>query len=350
MARRAVYGTAALIGLATVVYSAAWWVAADRFRGELDGWAADMRSRGWSVSYDLVRMEGYPASLAAIVEAPSIGAPENAGGWRWRGPRMAAKVRPWNLGRIALDGAGTHLFRAGGADEDAIRVATGNAFGLVLRLADAEATKIVLRLGDIAIDAPGGGLPRRVGDAEATVFVPERPGRADRGRGPEPPGPTVTLDLRDIDFGEAGSGAHTRAIEEASLTAKLIGPLPRGVAAKSLAVWRDGGGTLEIGEVSLRLGKAKGKGSGTVALDRNLQPLAALSINIEGYAGLVRSLVAHGWLTARDAGALRLGLDLFARASTGRPGTIALPITVQNRRLFLGPISAMRLPRIEWGK
>ncbi|MDE0333993.1 MAG: DUF2125 domain-containing protein [Defluviicoccus sp.] len=350
MARRAVYGTAALIGLAAVVYSAAWWVAADRFRGELDGWAADMRGRGWSVSYDLARIEGYPASLTAVVEVPSIGAPEKAGGWRWRGPRMTAKVQPWNFGRIALDGAGDHRFQAGGADEDPVRVAMGNAFGLVLRLADAEATKIVLRLGDIAIDAPGGTLPRRVEDAEATVLLPDRPGRADAGRGPEPAGPTVTLGLRDVDFGEAASGGRLRAIDEASLTAKLIGPLPRGATATSLAVWRDGGGTLEIGEVSLRSGKTKGKGSGTVALDRNLQPLAALSIRVEGYADLVRSLVAHGWLTGRDAGAIRLGLDLFARASTGQPGTVALPITVQNRRLFLGPISAMRLPPIEWGK
>lgn len=349
MAKKAVYGTAALIGLAAVVYSAFWWISAERLREEMDGWAADMRGRGWTVSYDRVRIEGYPVSIAAIVETPSIAAPKGAGGWRWQGPRIGAKVRPWNPGRIVLDGTGIHRFRAEDAGAEPIRVGMGDAFGLVLRLTGAQATKIVLNLEDVAIDAPGRALPRGLKEAGATILLPGRPGRADEGRGPEPPGPTIALSLKDVDFGQSGSDARGRTIEEASLTAKLIGPLPRDATAKSLAVWRDGGGTLEIGEVSLRWKKASGKGSGTVALDRDLQPLAALSIRFEGYADLVRSLVAQGWLKSRDAGAIKLGLDLFARSSTERPGTVTLPLTVQKRRLFLGPISVMRLPRIDWG-
>ena len=178
--------------------------------------------------------------------------------------------------------------------------------------------------------------------------MPERPGRADEGRGPEPPGPTIAVSLGEIEFGGTQSDVHGRAIEEASLTAKLIGPPPRDARAGSLAVWRDGGGTVEIGDISIVWQKANGKGSGTVALDRDLQPLAALSIRIEGHADLLRMLVALGWVEKRDAGAIRLGLDLLARASTGQPDKIAVPLTVQNRRLFLGPISVMRLPRIDW--
>ncbi len=349
MAKKAVYGTAALIGLVAVAYSAVWWSSAKRFRGEIAGWATDMRGRGWTVSYDGVRIEGYPASLTAIVEAPSIGAPEGAGGWRWQGPRMAAKVRPWNPGRIALDGAGIHRFRTEGADAEPIRIAAGDAFGLILRLTDARATKVVLKLSDIEIEAPGRALPRRLKEAEAAIRLLDRPARVEDGRGPEPPGLSIAASLREIEFGRGASTARGGTIEEASLTAKLIGPFPRDATAQSLAVWRDGGGTLEIGSLSLRWQQANGKGSGTVALDRDLQPLAALTIRIEGYAGLVRSLVDRGWLKRRDAGAIQLGLDLIARAGTGQPGTIAMPLTIQNRRLSFGPISVTQLPRIEWG-
>ena len=349
MAKKAVYGTAAIIGIAIVAYSAVWWSSAERFRREIDGWAADMRGRGWTVSYDRVRIEGYPASLTAIVEAPSIGAPAGAGGWRWQGPRMTAKVRPWNPGRIALDGGGIHRFQTEGADSEPVRIAAGDAFGLILRLTDAQATKIVLKLSDIEIDAPGRILPRRLKEAEAAIRLPDRPARVEDGRGPEPPGVSIAASLRDIEFGRGAPAARGGTIEEASLTAKLIGPFPRDATAQSLAVWRDGGGTLEIGALSLRWQKANGKGSGTVALDRDLQPLAALTIRIEGYADLVRSLVDRGWLKKRDAGAIKLGLDLFARAGTEQPGAVALPLTFQNRRVFLGPISVMRLPRIEWG-
>lgn len=349
MAKKAAYGAAALIGLAVVVYSAIWWISADRLRGKLDGWAADMRGHGWSVSYDRVRIEGYPASLTAVVDAPSIGAPEALGGWRWQAPQITGSVRPWNPDRIVFDGTGVHRLRVAGADPAPIRVTVGAAFGLVLRLAKARATKIVLKLADVAIDAPGRSLPRKLNEADATILLPERPGRADEGRSPEPPGPTIELRVRGIDFGENETTGSGRGIEEASLRAKLIGPLPREATARTLAVWRDGGGTLEIGEASLRWQRANANGSGTVALDRDLQPLAALSIRIKGYGDLLRTFIAHGWVKRRDAGAIRLGLDLVARASSGRTGTIALPVTIQDRRLSLGPISVMRLPRIDWG-
>ncbi len=349
MAKKAAYGAAALIGLAAIVYSAIWWISADRLRGELDGRAADMRANGWSVSYERVRIDGYPVSVTATVDAPSVAAPRSAGGWSWRGPRVTATMRPWNPDRIVLDGAGIHRLRVTGKDPASMRVTAGSTFGLVLFLAEAQATKIVLKLEDVAIDGTVEPLPRKIEAAEATISLPEHPGRADLGRGPEPPGPTIALRLVGIDFSDAEATGRGLGIEEASLTAKLIGPTPRETTARALAVWRDGGGTLEIADASLRSQGTTAKGSGTVALDRDLQPLAALSIRIEGYGKLLRTLVAQGWMKKGDAGAIRLGLDLVARASSGRKGTIAMPLTIQDRRLSFGPISVTQLPRIDWG-
>lgn len=348
MAKKAAFWAAALIGLAVVIYTAIWWIHADRVRGELDGWAADMRANGWAVSYDRVRIAGYPGSLTTTVDAPSIAAPDSAGGWSWRGPQMTATTRPWNPARMVLDGAGNHHFRRADKDRAPVRVTVGSWFGLVLFLAEARATKIVLKLEDVAIDATVEALPRKIEKADATILLPEEPGRADLGRGPEPPGPTVALRLGGIDFSDAAATERNLGIEEASLTAKLIGPTPREATARTLAVWRDGGGTLEIADASIRSQGASAEGSGTVALDRDLQPLAALSIRIENYDELLGTLVAQGWMKNSDAGAIRLGLDLVARASSGRRGTIAMPLTIQDRRLSFGPFSVSQLPRIDW--
>ena len=348
MARKAAFGAAALIGLAAIFYSAIWWISADRLRGELDGWAADMRAKGWSVSYDRARIDGYPGSVAATVDAPSIAAPRSAGGWSWRGPRTTATIRPWNPGRIVLDGAGVHRLRVADRDRAPIRVTAGSSYGLVLFLTDARATKVVLKLEDVAIDAAVDGLPKTIAEADATILLPEQPGRADRGRGPEPPGPTIALRLGKIDFSNVEAAGRGLGIEEASWTAKLIGPVPRDATARALAVWRDGGGTLEIADASIRSRGASAQGSGTVALDRDLQPLAALSVRIEGYREMLRTLVAQGWIGKGDAGAIRLGLDLVAGASAGRKGKIAMPLTIQDRRLSFGPISITQLPRIDW--
>ena len=348
MTKKAAYGAAAFIGLAAIVYSAIWWISADRLREELDGRAADMRANGWSVSYDRVRIDGYPVSVTATVDAPTVAAPRSAGGWSWRGPRVTATIRPWNPDRIELDGAGIHRLRLADKGGAPIRVTTGSSFGLVLFLPEARATRIVLKLEDVAIDGTVEALPRKIEAGEATVFLPREPGRADLGRGPEPPGPTIALRLVGIDFPAVEATGRSFGIEEASLTAKLLGPTPRAATARALAVWRDGGGTLEIADASLRSQGASAKGSGTAALDRDLQPLAALSIRIEGYGELLRALVARGWMKKGDAGAIRLGLDLVARASSGRKGTIAMPLTIQDRRLSFGPISVTQLPRIDW--
>lgn len=346
MARKAVYGAAGVIGLAAIVYGAIWWISADRLRGQLDGWAADMRANGWAASYERVRIDGFPASLTATVDAPSIAAPRSAGGWSWRGTRTTATVRPWSPGRIVLDGAGVHRLLPGDNDREPIRVTVGSSFGLILFLAEARATKIVLKLGDVAIDAPFDGLPKKIAAADATILLPEQPGRADQGRGPEPPGPTIALRLGKIDFSSVEAAGRGLGIEEASWRAKLIGPAPREATARALAVWRDGGGTLEIADASIRARGTSARASGTVALDRDLQPLAALSIRIEGYRALLRTLVAQGWVKKSDAGAIRLGLDLVAGA--GRKDRLAMPLTIQDRRLSFGPISVTQLPRIDW--
>ncbi len=337
-ARKAAFGAAAFV-LAALVYSAIWWIAADRLRGGFDGWAAEMRARGWSVSYERFRIEGYPGPLAPIVEAPSLAAPEALGGWRWQGPRVTARAWPWNPSRIAFTGAGEHRLRPG-SDTSPIRAKLGIASGLLLR--PGTETRIVLTLGNIAIRADG-KPPRSIASAEATIVLPDRPGRADAGRGPEPPGPTIALSLAGIEL-----GGPDRGIDGVSLNAKLTGPVPRAATARALAVWRDGGGVVEIGEIVLRRRRARVNGSGTVAFDRDLQPIAALSLRIEGRRDLVRALVAHGAVEQRDAGAVGLALQLVAGAGKGRGGGSALPVTVQDRRLFLGPLSVMRLPRIDW--
>ena len=77
MAKKAALGAAALIGLAAIVYCAIWWTSAEWLRGELDGWAADMRGRGWT-SRTRMRIE---ASRFAYRDRrrTSIAAPETSG-------------------------------------------------------------------------------------------------------------------------------------------------------------------------------------------------------------------------------------------------------------------------------
>ncbi|MDE0058104.1 MAG: DUF2125 domain-containing protein [Defluviicoccus sp.] len=339
MARKAAFGAAALCLLAALVYSAAWWVAADRLRHGFDGWAAEMRARGWTVSYERMRVEGYPGPLVPILEAPAAAAP----GWRWEGPTIAARAWPWNPSRIAFAAQGEHRIWIGAADAAPVRTRFGAATGLLRR--PRAATGVDLALGDIEIRMPGRKPPRSIAGAEASIVLPDRSGRADPGRGPEPPGPTIALTVAGIEI--AGT---ERRIDSLSLEAKLTGPVPRVATPRGLARWRDGGGVVEIGNAALRSRRARIAGSGTIALDRDLQPIAAFSFRIDGSEDLLRLLVALDAVEKKNAGAIGLGLQLLAKADKGKDDSAALPVTIQNRRLYLGPLSVMRLPRIDWGR
>ncbi len=291
-----------------------------------------MRSRGWQVVYERVRIEGYPGPWSPASMQRPIAAP----GWRWRGPRVTGRAWPWDpvAHRFPRPPANNRI-RAGGTDAAPIRVRAGVATGSLRRAAGGNPDRP--RARRYRNPDAGPDPPRAVAGAEASIVLPDRPGRADAGRGPEPPGPTIALGLAGIEI--AGS---ERRIDALSLAAKLIGPVPRAAKRRALARWRDGGGVVEIGEAALRSGRARIDGSGTIALDRELQPIAAMSFRIDGREDLLRLLVALGAVKERNAGAIGLGLQLLARAGEGRDGATALPVTIQNRRLYFGPLSVMR--------
>jgi hypothetical protein len=101
--------------------------------------------------------------------------------------------------------------------------------------------------------------------------------------------------------------------------------------------------------VALRWGALSVTGSGTLALDPNLQPLASFSGAIEGYGELMTALVAAGRLRAGDARLAGLALGMLAKPGPdGRP-EIATSFTIQDGEMFLGPVKLGKVPRLDWG-
>src|SRR6185295_8822537 len=98
------------------------------------------------------------------------------------------------------------------------------------------------------------------------------------------------------------------------------GPLQQGPLAESVAAWRDAGGIIEVNRLALRWGPLDGDGDGTLALDAANRPLAAFTMRIRGYTETVDALTAAGAMKPRDAGTLKIALNLFARqdSTSGR--------------------------------
>ena len=85
-----------------------------------------------------------------------------------------------------------------------------------------------------------------------------------------------------------------------------------------------------------------------MALDRALQPIAALSADIAGYGLLIDTLAARGAIGQGSARTVKFALDVVALAGGNAGRRITVPVTVQDGRLSLGPVPVLRLPRIAW--
>jgi len=142
-------------------------------------------------------------------------------------------------------------------------------------------------------------------------------------------------------------------VGRAMLTATLMGAVPPtppgGSPPEALARWRDDGGTVEIQRLALGWGPLSVTADGTLALDEGLQPQAALSAHVTGYGETVDALLRAGMVKPRAAFIAKLALGAMAKTpANGGPPEIAVPVTIQDGKLYVGPAALLVMPRIDW--
>ena len=116
-----------------------------------------------------------------------------------------------------------------------------------------------------------------------------------------------------------------------------------------LAAWRDSGGKMQVDRLTLNWGPLKIEATGTVTLDATLQPQAELTAKVRGFAQTVDALVAAGMVESQKAGLIKAGLASMAGppASDGT-ATLTAPLSLRDRRLFLGPLQLAEFAPIMW--
>ena len=157
----------------------------------------------------------------------------------------------------------------------------------------------------------------------------------------------IAVDVRGLSL-PAVPAPFRNPVDEIGLGVTVMGEIPAAPARQAAASWRDSGGTLELDHVAVRWGSLTISGSGTVALDADLQPIGGFSGAIGGYDELLKALVAAGRMRAGDARLAQFALGMLAKAGPdGRP-EIATSFTIQNGDMYLGPAKLGKTPRIVW--
>ena len=334
----------AVVLLAAVfgAYTAFWFIAAGRIEDGLALWAQSLRAQNLDLSWNAIRVGGFPLAFRIeLSEAllrpnrPDAAAAQPA---ELRMTRLSGSARPWDFLVWHL-AAPEGLSAMTGPPERPVAKLTATAASGSLAVGAESGATLWLRLSEPNADV---GVRLAARAADLWLILPSHPPRSHTERAIG-----IALALREVTLPSVPA-PFRNPLDEIALGATVMGPIQAAPPRQAAAAWRDAGGTIELDHFAARWDTIAISGSGTVALDPDLQPIGALSGAIEGYDQLLTALVAAGRMRAGDARLARLALGMLAKAGPdGRP-EIATSFTIQNGEMYLGPAKLGKAPRIAW--
>jgi hypothetical protein len=341
MRRRTRLGLVIAVLLTLVVcgaYTAFWFVVAGKLEEGLTDWAQSARAQKLDVSWRQLRVGGFP--LAFEIELREVALRDEAitPPAEFHAPLLSGGTRPWNFLAWRLTVPDGLSVAAGPAAEPVAKLTARAGSGAVVVEGEGGAT-IWLDLAEARAEA-GQQIAART--ADFWLLLPRHPPESHTERYG-----ALAADLRGVTLPQLPA-PFVNPVGEIAFGVEVKGAIPTAPPRQAAAAWRAAGGTMELDRLTLRWGRIAITGSGTLALDRDLQPIGGFSGAVEGYEDLMAALVATGRMRPGDARLARVALAMLAKAGPdGRP-EIATSFTIQNGEMFLGPAKLGSAPKINW--
>jgi hypothetical protein len=331
-----------LVGAVLVIgfgaYSAYWWVAAGKIREAATAWQTAERAQKIDASWQTMQVGGYPLSFRLELGDVALKDGSSNPPVELDAPTLSASIKPWDFRSVSL------------AAPDGISAALGDAAAPLVKVSAEHGS------GALALADDGTNIWLSLYQAKGTAIV-SLGARAVHAWLTLPPGATsahldaglaFALDVEDLGLPAAPAAGFSATVDDLGFGVTLMGEFPGGPLRQAAAQWRDQGGTVELDHLDLRWGDMQINGTGTLALDNDLQPIGGFSGGVSGFDQLLNGLVAAGRVKASDARVARLALAMLAKTGPdGRP-EIAASLTIQNGEMYLGPAKLGPAPRIDW--
>jgi hypothetical protein len=344
---RIVYGLFGLCLAAVTVVTGLWFAGASQVREQIARTGRTLAGEGGAFTVQTLDITGFPFSFEAALGGIAILGRDARGTWEWRADRAVVQLSPW-LGRDAtFDLAGRHRlrFRAGRVPLD-LDVTAARAPGEVRFGGTGEPDIYTLAPENVTLNEITSGSTLK---AEATSFQLFLYPPQERRTANTQPAAGVLVELSGIDLPAGIARFLAPRLTKLATEIQILADLPIPVDRRNIARFREAGGSVEVKNLALQWGPTTIDGSGTVTLDPGLQPEASFAARITGFEETADALVAAGLIRQQEAQGVKLLLSLMARRSDpGRGAEIRVPITIQDRAIFIGPARLARMPQIRW--
>ena len=340
----------AVLVVSVVLYSVYWFVVAANLKGGIKSWAAEQMVAGIRLHYEGVQISGYPFVFRTILTKPELSlsiipASSDRNEWRWQPPQIIAEMRPWNLSSMKLDVSGSNdVGFKRGTVRDVYR-AVARQFVISVVIGDDGLPNISsVTVGDLEVrDKRHNEMvsARRIHFQAGSLFP--------SGLANETATFDFSADFQDLALPKGFSLPLGHKIETFHIKLQLLGPLKPPVNRETLEAWRDEGGIIEISALESRYGPLRMVASGTMALDHELQPLAAMSVNLQGYILALDQLRSVGVIGPSEVTIAKLVLGTLSRREVdGGQASVRLPFNIRDRVLRAGGLKLFSIPRLVW--
>ena len=335
------FGIAAFALLVVLLgaYTTYWLIVVEQIKSGVAAWAQAKRTEKVEVSWEEIDVGGFPFSCRVSLKTVTLRDRRLSPAPELRIPVLSGEARPWNFARWRLEareGFLAALAAEGGRPQ--VKLAARNAAG-VLTTGPPANTILWLRLEDVDAEA---GETIAVSAADAWLVLPAKPPQVHT-----EPAIGIAFDLRQLKLANI-TPILGDTIDELAVALSVKGAVPGGKLVKAISEWRDAGGTIDLDNLQVKWGEFSSTASGTIALDRELQPIGGFSGAIQGYDQILAALVQSGRMRAVEAGLARLALAMLAKAGPDGKPAITTAFTIQNGQMFLGPAKLGKAPRIAW--
>ena len=324
-----------LLGLPT-----AWFLSGAVLRHSFEAWVQDRRDEGYALRYAEPELAGFPLGLDVRVPEPGVESPK---GWLWRGPALTGGATIWDPLSLALQAPGRHVVEWGPPNGRlSLRLDAAAAAGRAELALDGRLRQADAALTDVDAEGPLPG-PIHIDRLDLTYRDQDGPDPASPEPTGAPPGDLLVTAL-GVDLPPGLELPLGPRVELFLVEGRVEGPLPAEASRRSLALWRDAGGLLDIHRLKLRWGPLQLEAEGQLALDKELRPTGELTSNLRGGSDLVEHLAERKMIAERAAGALKLAIFALSRnAEDGGPPVVELPVSLKDGLFYLGPVALFRL-------
>jgi hypothetical protein len=331
----------ALAILAIAAYTAWWFIATGELRERARAWIESRRADGWQLTYAEATRAGFPADVAVRFTNPAVTSPDYGLSWHGEGVRLSTPVLAAKTLQLRIEGQQTLGIGTGSERQEW----SGHAESALVDLLPAPGW---LPNGDVQVRA----LEARRTDTGDTLAVGHLElhtlGDPAASTGPDQSGCSMRLGIESLRLPSPITLPFGPEINRLEFEARLFGPLRPSPWPMALADWRDAGGVLEATRITATGGSVALEGEGTFALDKQGQPIGALTARVQGYEQALDRLADAQTIPAHTAAAAKILLRAMTRTGIDREPTLVAPISLQERTLFIGPVPLLHVPKMQW--